>query len=59
MKIVPMRALKDTTAFEKLCKESKEPIFITKNGYGSLVAMDLALYEKILGKKIDLTQTNK
>ena len=48
MNIVPMRDLKNTTKIEALCKETKEAVFVTKNGYGSLVVMDMALYEELL-----------
>ena len=33
-RIVPIRDLKNTTAISNLCHEDKEPIFVTKNGYG-------------------------
>ena len=29
-----------------MCNESKEPIFITKNGYGDMVIMSMAVYEE-------------
>ena len=29
-----------------MCKESKEPIFVTKNGYGDMVVMSLEAYEE-------------
>lgn len=48
MNIVPMRDLKNTTKIEALCKETKEAVFVTKNGYGALVVMDMALYEELL-----------
>lgn len=48
MKIVPIRDLKDTVKIEKLCSETNEPVFITKNGYGRLVVMDIAFYEQML-----------
>ena len=48
MQIVPMRDLKDTVKIEKLCREHNEPVFVTKNGYGSLVVMDMEYYEKIM-----------
>ncbi len=43
-----MRDLKDTVKIENLCLESKEPVFITKNGYGKLVVMDIALFEQMM-----------
>ena len=39
MNIIPMRDLKSTVEIEKLCAESCEPVFVTKNGYGRLVVM--------------------
>lgn len=47
MIIVPMRELKNTARIEKLCKESGGPVYITKNGYGCLVALSVELYEKM------------
>ena len=29
-----------------MCKESNEPIYITKNGYGDMVIMSMELYEE-------------
>ncbi len=48
MKIIPIKDLKNTVKIETLCKESKSPVFITKNGYGSLVVMDLDYYTKTM-----------
>jgi PHD/YefM family antitoxin component YafN of YafNO toxin-antitoxin module len=31
-----------------MCRDSKEPIFITKNGYGDMVIMSMETYEKTL-----------
>ncbi len=44
-KIVLMRDLKNTAIISKICNESNEPIFITKNGYGDMVLMNMRLYE--------------
>ena len=52
MQIIPMRDLKNTVEIERKCKESHEPIFVTKNGYGSLVVMDIDYYDETL-RKID------
>lgn len=41
MQIVPMRDLKNTVEIERMCAESNEPVFVTKNGYGRLVVMDI------------------
>jgi len=45
-KIIPIRDLKNTSEISELCKESSEPIYITKNGYGDMVIMSLPLYEQ-------------
>lgn len=34
----------------KFCRESREPIFITKNGQGDLAVMSIETYEMINGK---------
>lgn len=49
MTIIPMRDLKDTVAIEKKCAETNGPIFVTKNGYGRLVVMDIDYYERTMG----------
>ena len=46
MKIIPMRDLKNTVEVERLCAEENGPVFVTKNGYGRLVVMDIDYYEK-------------
>lgn len=48
MKIIPMRDLKNTVEVERLCSEENGPVFITKNGYGRLVVMDIEYYEKTM-----------
>jgi PHD/YefM family antitoxin component YafN of YafNO toxin-antitoxin module len=44
--IIPIRDLKNTSDISKMCQESDEPIFITKNGYGDMVIMSMKLYEE-------------
>ena len=50
MQIIPMRDLKNTVEVERRCAEENGPVFITKNGYGRLVVMDIDYYEKIMRK---------
>ena len=50
MKIIPMRDLKNTVEIERLCAEENGPVFVTKNGYGRLVVMDIDYYEKTMRK---------
>ena len=50
MNIIPMRDLKNTVEVERQCKEEQGPIFVTKNGYGRLVVMDIEYYESTIQK---------
>ena len=46
--IIPIRDLKKTSALSVLCRDSKEPVFVTKNGYGEMVIMSMETYEKTM-----------
>lgn len=50
MQIIPMRDLKNTVEIERRCAEENGPVFVTKNGYGRLVVMDIDYYEKTMKK---------
>ena len=50
MQIIPMRDLKNTVEIERKCAEENGPIFVTKNGYGRLVVMDIDYYERTMQK---------
>ena len=50
MQIIPMRDLKNTVEVERRCAEENGPVFVTKNGYGRLVVMDIEYYEKTIRK---------
>lgn len=50
MQIIPIRELKNTVEIERRCLEANGPVFVTKNGYGRLVVMDIDYYEKIMRK---------
>ena len=45
-RIIPIRDLRDTGKLSELCSASREPIFITKNGYGDMVIMSMSVYEE-------------
>lgn len=45
-RIIPIRDLKDTSEISKMCNESTEPVYITKNGYGDMVIMSMKAYEE-------------
>ena len=59
MQIIPMRDLKDTVKVEKLCQEENGPVFVTKNGYGKLVVMDINYYEKMIEKIYEANLINE
>ncbi len=44
--IIPIRDLKNTSTISDRCRAAKEPIFVTKNGYGDMVIMSIETYEK-------------
>ena len=48
MQIVPIRDLRNTNEISERCKSSREPIFVTKNGYGDMVVMSIETYERTL-----------
>lgn len=48
MQIIPMRELKNTVEIERRCAEENGPVFVTKNGYGCLVVMDIEYYERTM-----------
>lgn len=46
--IRPITDLRNTTEIAELCHARREPIFITKNGYGDLVVMSIETYEEMI-----------
>ena len=59
MTIIPMRDLKDTVEIERRCMEEKGPVFVTKNGYGKLVVMDIEYYEQTMRRIYAAKQINE
>jgi len=49
--IIPIKDLRDTTAISERCHAKKEPVFVTKNGYGDLVIMSIETYESLMGER--------
>ena len=45
-----MRDLKNAVEVEKHCIKEQGPVYVTKNGYGRLVVMDIEYYEKTMQK---------
>ena len=58
MKIVPMRDLKDTVKIENICTQTKEPVFVTKNGYGKLVVMDMDCFDRLIRQAYEASLVN-
>lgn len=46
--IRPITDLRNTNEISEACHTVKEPIFITKNGYGDMVVMSIETYEQIV-----------
>lgn len=46
--IRPITDLRNTTEISNACHAKREPMFITKNGYGDLVIMSIETYEEML-----------
>ena len=46
--IRPITDLSNTTEISELCHANREPLFITKNGYGDLVVMSIEMYEEMI-----------
>ena len=46
--IVPIKDLRNTNEISRLCHEKKEPVFVTKQGYGDLVVMSVETYDEIV-----------
>jgi prevent-host-death family protein len=44
---IPIRDLKNTAEISQMCRKTREPIFVTKNGYEDMVIMSADVYEKI------------
>ena len=59
MTIIPMRDLKNTVEIERRCAAAGGPVFVTKNGYGKLVVMDIDYYEKTMGKIYEAKLVNE
>ena len=59
MTIRPMRDLKNTGEIEKKCAETNGPVFVTKNGYGRLVVMDIEYYEQVMRKIYEAKQLSE
>lgn len=48
--IIPIKDLKNTSEISDMCHKAKEPIYVTKNGYGDMVIMSMEIYENTMHK---------
>ena len=48
-KIIPIKELKNTSHISEMCRNSSEPIFVTKNGYSEMVVMSIKTYAEKIG----------
>lgn len=46
--IRPITDLRNTNEISEVCHAKREPLFITKNGYGDLVVMSIETYEELI-----------
>lgn len=49
--IKPITELRNTNEISELCHSKKEPIFITKNGFGDLVVMSIETFENLVNER--------
>lgn len=54
--IIPIKDLKNTATISEMCKNTDEPIFITKNGYGDMVLMNIEVYNRTM-EMLELLKT--
>lgn len=45
--IIPVTELQNTEDVVGLCRRSREPVFLTRDGYGALVLMEIRHYERL------------
>lgn len=50
--IRPITDLRNINEISEICHAKKEPVFITKNGYGDLVVMSIETYESMIDTAI-------
>ena len=58
-RIIPIRELKNTASISKYVNESNEPVFVTKNGYGSMDIMSFDVYEREIAKNQTIELINE
>ena len=61
-RIIPIKELKNTSEISDMCHGMKEPVYITKNGYGDMLIMSMENYEAMVRqisfyRDIELSET--
>lgn len=56
MQIIPISDLENTTEVERRCAQANGPVYVTKNGYGRLVVMDIEYFERTMRKMHEAQQ---
>lgn len=46
--IIPVTDLQNVEEVVELCHQSRGPVFLTKDGYGTLVLMEIGNYERLV-----------
>ncbi len=59
MQMVTMKELTDVAKIENLCAETKEPVFVTKNGSRKLVVMDIETFERLFADAYEVRTVNE
>lgn len=50
--IVPISEMRDTAKMQELCEN--EPVFVTKNGYGCMVVLNMGTYNELQERILDI-----
>lgn len=50
--IVPISEMRDTAKMQDLCEN--EPVFVTKNGYGCMVVLNMETYNEMQERLLDM-----
>ena len=48
-RIIPIKDMRNTSEVSRICHENREPVFVTKQGYGDLVIMSMETYNQLIG----------
>ncbi len=50
--ILPVEKQNSLNDIVRLCNETKEPVFMTKNGEGALAILDMESYDRLVNKHL-------